>query len=55
MILLSPQYVPIVKGRSGTKSITELTSKVIIARSVLVSSISFKRLMFAVISPRELF
>lgn len=53
MILLSPRYVPIVKGRSGTKSITELTSKVLIGSSVLVSNIS--RLMFAVISPSELF
>lgn len=35
MILLSPQYVPIVKGRSRTKTITEHTSKVAIASSVL--------------------
>lgn len=55
MILLSPRYVPIVKGRSVTHRTTELMSKVMIASSVLVSSISFKRLMFAVISPRELF
>lgn len=35
MILLTPRYVPIVKGRSGTHRTTELTSKVIIAGSVL--------------------